>query len=753
MIPWVGVSFSAASIPFWLLTLSLGGLILITMLVRGDALWRVAIMGVSLVTLPWAWGMALVLGLDDPVMAFEISRLAVGPLAFVGPALLFLLLAISGTLERHRKLVVACGALSTLVCILTWRSHLVIEGSWQSPWGFYLPRGGPLAPLHCGVVLLSLGAGLVISLRSMRQSRGTILTHRTAVVALLIALSMVESLLLAYEIGVYPLSIIPAEIAALIALHGLTRHNAAHARGLDRASFYELLVILGIIPLVVAIGWATADLPRGRAIVAAVVIAPLFAAVHTLVTLVRNHLARQKRIMTGEGMEYVEDYSDSSQHVRDEVELAEAMSETLERAISLSPSILLVGQDQRVLRIIRDKRPAGHKDARRRPDGRADRPDASAGQAASTGGDHPSGASPLSQVAIARDLHDWLISQRQPLVHAELTTRRLGEVREQVESLFETLAIDVLVPLVDRDVLVGAIASTTAGATLDELEFEVLSEVGRSTARALTYIGLIREAQARVEIAKELEVAAAIQHARRPGEVRRRYDTCQVIAHYRPAAQFGGDWWMTHELPDGRVLVVIGDVAGRGMPAALVSSTVSGACQTAQAMLGMSCEVLSLLELLNDAVLTVGEEDYPMSCFVALIDLDNGLASFANAGHPFPYRCRQVAGDNDAQLQTLISRGDRLGARAPELHASTIEVEDGDILVFYSDALVDARNTEGRRYGDRRLQTVLRRFVHTAGDRACEVIIEDALAYCGKEPIRDDLTLVVVRMERRPRPS
>ena len=734
------MSVSAASIPFWLLTSSLGGLILITLLIRGDALWRVAVMGISLVTLPWAWGMAVILGMDDPDMVFEIGRLAIGPLVFVGPALLFLLLAISGTLEKHRNLVVAFAALGALVCILTWRSELVVAGSWQTPWGLQLPRGGPLAPLHGGVILSSLAAGLVISLRSIRRTRSPIPTHRIAIVALLVGLAIVECLLLGYEIGVYPLSVIPAESAAVIAILALTRHNAAHSRGFDRASFYELLVVIGILPLVVAIGWSTSRLPRGGAIVAAVTIAPLFAAVHTLVILLRDYLARQKLDLNEESMQHVDDYNDDSQHVNDETALAGALRDTLERAISLSPSILLVSEDQQVLRIIR---PASSDDG-----DRATRPSPDNDRKAPADPDPTPDHVEIDHVEIARELRDWLVTQRQPLVYAELTTRRLGDIREKVEALFDDLSVDVLVPLVDRDVLVGAIASNTGGATLDELEFEVMGEVARSTARALTYIGLIREAQARVEIAKELEVAAAVQHARRPGEVRRRYGTCQVIAHYRPAAQFGGDWWMTHELPDGRVLVVIGDVAGRGMPAALVSSTVSGACQTAQAMLGMSCEVLSLLELLNDAVLAVGGEDYPMSCFVALIDLDNGIASFANAGHPFPYRCRQVGEDNNAQLQTLISRGDRLGARAPELRASTIEIEEGDILVFYSDALVDARNSDGRRYGDRRLQTVLRRFVHAAGDRACEVIIADALAYCGKEPIADDLTLVVLRMDR-----
>src|SRR5690606_14447652 len=104
-------------------------------------------------------------------------------------------------------------------------------------------------------------------------------------------------------------------------------------------------------------------------------------------------------------------------------------------------------------------------------------------------------------------------------------------------------------------------------------ELQLLMEAARVAAKTLTYIGLFREAEARIEIAKELEVAKAVQHARTPGRDGRSYGICDVLAHYIPAAQFGGDWWLTHELPDGRVFVVIGDVTGRGVPAALVSST------------------------------------------------------------------------------------------------------------------------------------------------------------------------------------
>ncbi|MCG8422183.1 MAG: SpoIIE family protein phosphatase [Proteobacteria bacterium] len=713
----------SASIPFWLLTLGLSGLVLIALLARGDTVLRVALMVTAATGLPWASGMAVVLSIDEAARAAAIGKLAVGSLTLVGPALLFLLLTITAGLEQHRKLVVGSAVLGAISCIITWRTDWVVADAWRSVlWEDHvwedqicLLKSGWLAEVHYGFLLVTLLVGLLVSRAAMRANRPGVRADWIAVVIGLVGVVAIEGALLGREIGLYPFSVVPALIAVTIAFVAVGKYNLIKSRGFDRASFYELAMLIGMVPIVLAIAIAASMAPGNGsgAGIAVILTVPLFVVVQASMTLIRDYLARQKRALSTDVDQRVAQYSDRVAQVRDEVLLAEELREAIEETTKLSHASLLVGINAGGLRHAADK---------------------------------DSGVlSPLTRV-----LYNWLAARPYPLVHSDLATHRLGQARAEVEVLFNAASADVLVPLVDREKLVGVIAARLAvGRSIEDTEIEVLGEVARSTARALTYVGLIREAEARMELAKEVEVAAAVQHARSTGEVRQRFGTCGLIAHYRPAAQFGGDWWMAHELPDGRVVVVIGDVTGRGTPAALVSSTIAGACQTAQAMLGVSCEVLSLLELLNDSVLTVGEGEYPMSCFAAVIDLDANLVSFANAGHPFPYRCRQVPGRDRAELHALISRGTRLGTRKPVLRASTISAKEGDILVFYSDALVEAQNPEGRRYGDRRLQNVLQRFVHAAGDRACEVIIEDVLAYCGNQPLGDDLTLVVVRLERQ----
>ncbi|MEM9491704.1 MAG: PP2C family protein-serine/threonine phosphatase, partial [Myxococcota bacterium] len=564
---------------------------------------------------------------------------------------------------------------------------------------------------HRMAFLLPVVIGLIIIGRNVRASRGDISVARMALIVALIVLAGIDGLLISFEVGVYPFSVLPSLCALVIGQISVRRSYLLQSRGIDVASLYELLALLAMIPVVVAIAATAAGWRGWQQLVAVILLVPLFAAVQIAAILVREHLAAQSRRINREASLKVEQFSEFSLEVRSEKELSETLADVLAQTTELSDIRLLIGDGEGWLRD-------------------------SARDSAET-------------VAVTGVLYDWLTDQRAPLIASQLTLRRLGPVRDLVTTMLESASASVFVPLIERDHLVGAItANRTDHMTPSEEELEVLREVSRSTTRALNYIGLFKEAEERMEVAKELEVAAAVQRARSPGEVRQTHEIGNLIAHYMPAAQFGGDWWMAHELPDGRLLIIIGDVAGRGMPAALVSSSVVGACKTAQEMLGISCEVLSLLGLLNDAVLAVGEEEFPMSCFAAIIDLDSGIASFANAGHPFPYLVRRPDDGGLAELSALISRGTRLGTREPVLRAATIEVAEGDVLVFYSDALVDARNADNKRYGDRRLQHVLQRYVLGAGERACEVIIEDALAYCKDRPVEDDLTVVVLRLRR-----
>lgn len=711
-------AFNAASVPHILFAVGLLALLLVALLIRGDAFRRSALIAMDVAMLPWAVCNALFLNLEDPELGRALGRFMSGSWALFGPACLIFLLASTGRIARYRYLASIFAALAAIMCGLAWSTDWVVDGVRALSWGGLHPRAGSLMPLPGVLLLSSVAIGVVLSMPSIGQWNQKTRQRYLFAVGGLALVSTLDPVLLTYGISPYPLLPIPGLIGVFLMLRAIVKHDLLHARGFDRATAYEFAMFALLVPLVFAIVWASGgDHLGGRTPFALALLVPLLGGVQGAALMVRKYIAAKRTQVSSDADQAVERLAVKSLEYRSDLELNQGVAEVLENHTRLSSVQLWVSHQEAQLT--------------------------------------PAGGNRTTNVVIDDGLYDWLVENRLPLHGADLPQLRLGKSLVPMEELLGSLDAGVILPLADRDRLVGVIAASSPphGRMLTDGELQLLREVGRSASKSLTFINLFVEAEERIEVAKELEVAAAVQRGRTLDEVRHEFETCQVIGHYTPAAQFGGDWWSAYELPDERVLVVIGDVTGRGVPAALVSSTAAAACQTAQALQGASCEVLSLLELLNDAVRTVGGDQYEMTSFAILLDWDSRRITYANGGHRFPYLVRPSADGGDvATLRPLVSRGTHLGVANPVINAATMDVEEGDFLVLFSDAAVEARNAEGKPYGDKRLQRVLERYIVGAGSRACKVILDDVLSHCGDTTPEDDLTLVVMRVGRNRKP-
>jgi serine phosphatase RsbU (regulator of sigma subunit) len=709
-------AFSPLSLPFIVLSIGLSVLVMTVVLTRGNRLIRVSILAVGVGAMPWALGNALTGSCTDPEVATSICRFWIGTISLLGPGLLMVILVLSGRLERHGVIVVIATTIAMATCVITWTTDLVVAQAWKTSWGFWTPQSGDLGSIQPAQLVLWGVAGIVLVRRggasSLETERQQLQTRRMIAICTLGALGAVDTLL-SHGVGVYPVSWIPGLGAVVLGLIGILKNDALLSRGFDRSAAWELGILIVFAAVVVVVVWGMSSHGYVDAVVTAAVVAPLFAAGQIGVVIARSRLASSDTdVGTGADLA-LEEYLDASKRFERDAQIADALSELLSRH-TRATSVRIVG--------------------------------------AGAGGGWKAliDAEDAAAVPVDARVRAWLVANRAPIQRGELPQQRLGGLRGPIEQLLSSLGASIVVPLVTRDDLVGAILADAplGDRALSDTEASLFVSAAAATANAIVYLRLVREAEARAEVAREVEVAAAAQNARSPGETHTTYTGCEVITHYEPAAQFGGDWWASAEVPDGRVFVVIGDVTGHGVPAALVSSTVAGACETALRWWGGGLDALAMLHLLNQSVLDVGGEHYSMSCFVAIFDIDAGAVTFANAGHPFPYICRE-AGSGRATLASMVSRGTPLGTHEPVLSVATSQLQPDDVIVFYSDALVDSRNANGEPYGDRRFQRVLRNYVRGVGTRACEVIVDDARNHYGDEPIDDDVTLVVVRLGQR----
>ncbi|HUH02470.1 MAG TPA: PP2C family protein-serine/threonine phosphatase [Kofleriaceae bacterium] len=707
------LSFSPLSIPHLILVIGLLALMAIVLFTRGDPVVRLSVLLVALFALPYAIGSAVMISAVDPVFAHPFARGLVAGTGLLGPALLFMLLAISGKLELYRWVLVVASVVAIAGAVLTFATDLVIEPELQwTDGGFYFHRAKPLDVLVIGQFVVWAMVGVVLARggntahRSDRQQR----VGRRLVLIGVLAIIAASDALLANGYGVYPFGVVPGAVAVFLALKAVREDDFLRARGFDTATAVELAVVVGALGALAGVlallHWQDAATPTAIAVIAV----PVLGLAHVGMMMARRRFGELAAVEEGAD-QGLEEFVDLAGRVRDEPELLAPLRALFEAHAGISEvQLMTVG-----------------------PGGALTLVETASEEAESPG------------VVVDARVRAWLLSNPGPLVQEELATMRLGGLRGPIESFMRSLRAELVVPLVDREALVGVVVCTPrSGRAVRASQADLVAQAAVACAKSLTYAALFREAEARIEVAKEVEVAAAVRQARTAGELIVRYGDAEVAGYYQPATQFGGHWWASYELAGGRFAVVMGDVSGSGVSAALVSFTAEGACETARLMLADDLDVVALLELLDASVRHVGGEAHSMSCFAAVFD-PAGSVTFANAGHQFPYVCRANPGSAETELRSLIARGTPLGSDPLRLEARTFELRADDIVVLYSDSLVEAR-AAGRSFGDRRLQRTLRARARGTGERALHAILADARAHWGEADLEDDLNVVVVRL-------
>ena len=261
-------------------------------------------------------------------------------------------------------------------------------------------------------------------------------------------------------------------------------------------------------------------------------------------------------------------------------------------------------------------------------------------------------------------------------------------------------------------------------------------------------VGLLTAAGERAAMQKELEVTRVVQERLLPTQNEIRVGSISIAAYYEPASQCGGDWWTCHEVQAGRSLVLIGDVTGHGVPAAMVTATAKSACDVARAVRPHDLDLEQLLSIMNYAILESAKREFQMTCFASMYDSTTGVLTCANAAHNPPLRFRAGA-QGAARCKSLLGAGTRLGdIPSPSFTPFREQLEPGDVVVWYTDGLIDCLNQAGYEFGTKRLLACIDRLGEGSAVEIRDRILQEALNFFGNTPRRDDLTVVVGKVDR-----
>jgi serine phosphatase RsbU (regulator of sigma subunit) len=237
---------------------------------------------------------------------------------------------------------------------------------------------------------------------------------------------------------------------------------------------------------------------------------------------------------------------------------------------------------------------------------------------------------------------------------------------------------------------------------------------------------------------RELDIARSIQQSILPRAFPRRRDL-ELFAEMLPAREVGGDFYDFFPVDDARLALVVADVSGKGVPAALFMA-VSRTVLRSVALDGLApAECLrranALLCLENSAELFV-------SVFYGVLDTRTGELAYSNGGHNPPYVVPRTGGvaplERTAGMVLGVADEVGYGERRMTLNA-------GDGVFLYTDGVTEAMDVDGTLFSDRRLETVLTTHRQATPEGLTRAVVDDVRRHSGGEPQSDDITALALR--------
>ena len=270
------------------------------------------------------------------------------------------------------------------------------------------------------------------------------------------------------------------------------------------------------------------------------------------------------------------------------------------------------------------------------------------------------------------------------------------------------------------------------GNEIEEL-WETMVDMERDVSRALVQI---RDATAREErIATELDLAKNIQLAALPTTYINN-DKIEIYAQMTPAKEVGGDFYDFFMIDDSHLAMVIADVSGKGVPAALFMMISKTLIKHRALQGGKPSEILKFT---NDSLTEDNINDMFVTIWIGILDTDTGTVTASSAGHDYPFYT-----DLDGEYQMLEDpHGVVCGVlEGLEYEDYTFRIPvDGRIFV-YTDGVAEAQNEAEEMYGLERIKSSLNRYKDKNPAELVALVKEDVDAYAGSQEQFDDITML-----------
>jgi len=342
------------------------------------------------------------------------------------------------------------------------------------------------------------------------------------------------------------------------------------------------------------------------------------------------------------------------------------------------------------------------------------------------------------QVSFRLDGHvtGWMLKNRKPLLSNNIREDEMFRFFKSDEISFKSM---LCVPLMIKGELIGylAVFNKKHDELFTEEDQRLLSIIASQSAHVIENARLYEEEKKLVSLREEMRLARDIQLNLLPKEVPD-IDGYEFAATTIPAQEVGGDYYDFMQLDNGWLGFCVGDITGKGMPAAMLMANLQAALRS-QVLAGSNCA--GCLKNINKLLYRSTESTKFATVFYGILDPFTSSVMYTNGGHDNPIFLKK-----DQEPVMLEASGLLLGVMEDVVYGqSTIELNSGDLLILYTDGVTESMNEKREELGIETVLSVVKEYRNESASMIQDKLVRAIRKHAMGVPQSDDITIMIIK--------
>ncbi len=327
----------------------------------------------------------------------------------------------------------------------------------------------------------------------------------------------------------------------------------------------------------------------------------------------------------------------------------------------------------------------------------------------------------------------WVVTSGESILASDMEAGSYdANLREETRS-------QIAVPVTSEGQTIGAFAlESDQPGSFTEKDLELLSVLATQVAIAIDRASRQRELLEKKQLEEELRIAREVQLSLLPATPPE-WQGLDIAGINIPSRDIGGDYFDFIPIVHGHLGVVVADVSGKGIPASLIMASFRAFLR---AEIRNNYAIRTIFHRVSNLLHEIQKPNQFVTAFYGVLDLRRRRFTYSNAGHNPAILFRP-----DGKRRYLKTGGTVLGIFADTLYDEEfIDLVPGDLLLLYTDGLVEAESRKGEMFGMVRLERFVRRNAGLRANELCEAIYAEMKRFTGDRRLEDDTTIVVARV-------